>query len=386
MKSLAIWKDNQEVIIKDIHVNVWKLPCEKGKDKQEFKRVIDFGFMFDFKGLGEFNEEEDSIELNIFYPQIIDKKDITDLVKTLYLDIESKLISTLFNDNLNLQIDSNSDFAKVTNGDVNKDFFTYKLKEDNISVGKFKDGVIIKISFKLISKVKNEKLYIRFRINKDYSDTFCTISKPANEVLQSQFSKTELFNFRINEVRDISNEVLEKININKLVRFERILFFYICSTSDEYLYSHKPYSGLRILEKDKWNTYIGDDVLNNTNNILAYQFKETAKKEGGNSENVVLINDYNFLFQTKYDHNNKKTIWKYLLYLFLITLSFNLISNFIWSFGIEGLTLLLGAVKFLYDIMINLSAKAISSMTLFFVIVLVVINWKRIKTLWKQFF
>jgi len=383
MKSLAIWTENSKIEIEDLHINVWKLPCEKNKINDDFYRFIDFGFKFDLNNQEEDNQTETNLKFNIFYPQRIVNNDIEDLVGKLYENIESKLISTLFNDNLNLSIDSNKDFAKVTNGDSTNDFYTYKIKATKIKISNKFSGSVLEFDIKIPTEYK--KIYLRFRIKKDYKDIFSTIDKPSNAILQSQFSKTELFNFRINEVRDISNDVLEEINNSKLElsNFKKIHIFYICSAKDEYMYSHKNYDGVRILERSKWKTYIDDSKLNEKSQILAYHFKEKCNpkndKASTDTEIKTGIMDYNFLIQTKYEINNRNTIFYYLGILFLITLCFNLISNAVW----ENLNSIVNSFKYvilsLVNFLLNISVKALILLLIILIIPIFIVNLKRIK-------
>lgn len=390
MKSLAIWTKNENVKIDDLHINIWKLPYEKNKKNDDFYRVIDFGFMFD---LNDLNEEY--LEFNFFYPEIISKSDIEDLIKKLYDNIDSKLISTLFNDNLILKFEGNDDFASVSKTEFNNDFFTYKIKLDKINFNNKYNGTELSFKIKLPQKVKNSKLYIRFRIKKDYSDVFSTIDKPSNAILQSKFSKTELFNFRINEVRDISNELLEEIHFSDqdLTKFNKIHIFYICSAKDEYQFSHKNYEGVRILERSKWETYINEKILYDNSQMLAYHFKEKSNLKIDEEGNKIIkpIIDYNFLIQTKYEINDRFTIFYYLSALFLITLSFNLISNFFWENGRNGLINLINFSISLFGSIIEASNKTILililivvSILLLLFIVMIILYWKKNKSKWKQ--
>lgn len=351
MKSLAIWinnsNDNNQSPI-ELHVNVWKLPVKRSWNstnfRKEFTRVIDFGFMIENCHL----IDDDFIGLNIFYPQKIKEENLEDLVSKLYKNLDTKLISTLFNDNLNITIDTNDDFAKVTkiqDGNEVLDFYTYKLKINKISIRDFNGGSILKI--KIPNSKKHRKIYIRFRIKSDYSNIFSSISKPSNSGLQSQFYKSELFDMRVNEIRDMPNDLLEEITEGNSVPvcFSKIHLFYICSKDDEYTFSHRGHDGARLLEISKWKDYIELDSFNAKNKIIAYHFKEKSKTEiitndirffgfrirKKTIEKPKYLNDFNVLFQTKYEKNGILTITKYLIILFIISLLINTVSSVLFE-------------------------------------------------------
>lgn len=348
MKSLAIWLENTDKITQndlpvELHLNIWKLPkSPKIFEKRDFKRVIDIGMKFHNRT--PFNIEK--VKLCIYYPDIIKQEHFEDLIQYLVNNLESKLVSTLFNENLSLNIDTNNHFAKVINTHTDtEEFTTYILKSKKIKFTKFELGTIIKIDLPIIPSSK--KIYIRFRINKDYSHIFCNITKPANSIWQSNFSKTELFDIRVNEVRDINNSLLEEISEANfgLCKFDKVHLFYICSSKDEYIFSHIPFESARLLENKKWENYINLVGIEKVP-ILAYHFKEKSKvKEVQIDQNIIkylfkikatekkefLINDFNTLIQTKYDKNNKITIIIYLIILLIITIIFNLLSNYLWE-------------------------------------------------------
>ncbi len=322
MKSLALWKESvsgtkDKVPHAEIHFNLWKLPARK---KSEFERFLDIGLLLD--------EISDIKQLHIYYPAKITIDKVEDLVGKIVKSQDNRLINTLFNANYHINVDSNSDYTKILDNGEEK-FSLYELKpESNIQVADINHGTKITICFK---GTKPDKAYIRIRINHDYTSLFSHIDNPSNAIFQSAFSKTEIIDFRINEARELSNELLESIEeVGVRYHFNKIHFFFICSSREEYLFSHIPFISARQLEKDRWKNYLGDKSTNQEA-ILAYHWKEKGREEG------VGIEDFNALIKTKYENNSWITISKYLIILMVFTIIFNLLSNFIYdSFQIKN--------------------------------------------------
>jgi hypothetical protein len=314
MKSLALWYkpkgvEPKETATVEMHVNLWKLPSIR---KKEFERFIDIGLLI--------TNAKSIKELCIFYPTKIDKSQVIDLGDKIVNSSDVKLLNTLFNANYNKVQISNSNYWEINNSLNEKLFSIYKLESSNITVSELNSGTKISICFK--GKIQ-DNTYIRIRINHDYTSLFSHIDKPSNAIFQSAFSKTEIIDFRINEARELSNELLQDIDTEgDIYFFSKIHFFFICSSREEFLFSHVPFISARQLEKDRWKDYIGLDNIKDEA-ILAYHWKVKQDDKP--------INDFNALVQTKYENNTRRTIVKYIIILMILTIIFNLLSNVIYD-------------------------------------------------------
>jgi hypothetical protein len=314
MKSLALWcksldkrENNEDNPKAEVHVNVWKLPRNK---TDGFERFIDIGLLLD---------NSPSIEkLFIYYPEILSRNQVDDLGARIVNSSDEKLLNTIFNENY-CKKSNNSNYYEIYDQLENNLFSIYKIPEGNISVDNFLGGSKISISFG--GKVPN-KIYIRIRIDHNYSSVFSHIDKPSNAIFQSAFSKTEIIDFRMNEARELSNELLEQTeNDGKRFYFSKVNYFFVCSSREEYVFSHVPFVSSRQLEKNRWKDYIGDRSIKEEA-ILAYQWKE---------ESTTGMNDFGALVKTSYENNSTRTIAKYLLILFVISILFNIISALIYN-------------------------------------------------------
>jgi hypothetical protein len=344
MQSLAIWYKPKDTEIKiepiEFHVNLWKLPIKRFLRRTKVQRFFDIGIhLFNAKNIKT---------LYIYYPKKISLENVQDLGKKI---IESdRLINTLFNENYTKKINPNTKSCEIINGKTNEtEFHIYELGENNINITERYDGTIIEINLR---QHNEDKTYLRLRIDDDYTDVFSSFDSPSNSILQSAFSNTEIIDFRINEPRDLNKNLLEDISQDgDRFNFYKIQFFFICSSREEYMFSHEPFLGCRQLEKDRWEEYLSLKEIPKES-ILAYHWKkkgelkkiEPVKKvndgEGDadtNAESEDIIeektpfHDYNALIKTRYEYNDFWTILIYLVVLSVLTISINYCSNLIYD-------------------------------------------------------
>jgi hypothetical protein len=265
-------------------------------------------------------EEADKIDkLYIDYPQKLNKKEIYDLGKTISSD--SKLLNSLFNAYYYKNSTGTSSYHSILDQEKNEIFSLYVLKENNIKIENSKTGCRIEICIK--SPIK-KTTYLRIRIDHDYHSFLSHTDKPSNSLFQSAFSETEIIDFRVNEARELSMELLEHVKSEgDMFTFSKIHFFFMCGSREEYIFSHVPFNSCRQLEKNRWKDYIGPIYDKNTEAILAFHWKTSSTKKN--------IKEYNALIQTRYENNNWGTILWYLVVLLCLSISFNLISNFIYA-------------------------------------------------------
>ena len=113
-----------------------------------------------------------------------------------------------------------------------KDFliFTTIQKTQKISVSNECEGTIVEISVPSINtntslKIKNG--YFRFRINNiNKQDVkFIQEYKPKNTFFQSIFTATEVIDLRVNEKRNFTLSLIEKIKKKKNLGMKRYIFY-----------------------------------------------------------------------------------------------------------------------------------------------------------------
>ncbi len=315
MKSVAIWYSGRENASIDIHINFWKLPIPTN----DFSRFLDIGLNFQASSKID--------QLFLYLPFSITSEGLTDLGAVIS-DGSASLLTAIFNEDYQISSTAKSDYHNVKDCSGNDVFNIYTLSKSNFAIIKeFEpEGTIIEI--KLPDKsIREEKTYIRFRISGKTINGFCRIEKNVSSILNSAFTKAEILDFRINSTRHLPNKLLEIIKQARSFDIQKIHFFYICSYKENYILSHRPFSGARKLEDDIWNPYVSATMKtfarSSNETLLAYHWKEKAQSPK--------IEDFNVLLKTSYRHNNWKTIITYILFLLLFSISANMLSDYLSS-------------------------------------------------------
>lgn len=315
MKSIAIWytpATNNAITLNDVelHFNFWKIP--NGTKKHQ--KFLDIGVKLD---------DTSNVEsLNLYFPKPVTQFDFEDIVSK-FID-KADLVSAIFNENYKVTSDGTKKSYEITDSKNNFVFTVYKTSSnsDIVFQPNICNGTIVKIR---VLK-QNRKLYYRFRLKGEFIDSLSIISKPTNAILESAFSEIEMIDFRVNEIRDLNQDLLEIIGKEVLLKIRKQHFFFICSNEEEVIGNHQPFISCRNLENYRWNKYV--DLPNSKNNVfLAYHWTEN------NKESV------STLIKTKYEKNNWKTIGKYFLIAFIIAILIGLFTNWLYD-------LLMGVLNF----------------------------------------
>jgi hypothetical protein len=306
MKSIAIWYKPSEIEDAylenvELHFNLWKLP----NGSSDYLRFLDIGIKLD-------NTKAIS-ELKLYFPFKLESQDFEDIIHRFIT--KPDLVSAIFNENYKTTSYATSKTYKITDSNDEFVFNVYQTSKEDISFEDKYSGTIVKIK----CPESDKKTYFRFRIKGPYLDSLSTIQKPSNSFIQSAFSKTEMVDFRVNEARDLNQSLLEEINKERKLKIKKAHFFFICSYNEDVLGSHQPYSSCRNLENYRWIDYVGVENLRNQI-FLAYQWKQDENR-----------NDLNILIKTKFEKSSWKTILLYLAVLLVLTVVFNLISNWIFE-------------------------------------------------------
>lgn len=314
MKSIAIWytpDDNKKITLSDVelHFNFWKIP--NGTKKHQ--KFLDIGVKLD--------DTSNVGSLNLYFPKQISTSNFEDIVSK-FID-RADLVSAIFNENYKVTSEVAKKSYEITDSKNEFVFTVYKTSKNDIEFqNDIYNGTIIKI--KVLKQ--NKKSYYRFRLKGEFIDSLSTISKPTNAIWESAFSEIEMIDFRVNEIRDLNQDLLESIGKEVLLKIRKQHFFFICSNEEEVIGNHQPFISCRNLENYRWNNYV-DLPTNNKNSVfLAYHWKEN------NKESV------STLIKTKYEKNNWKTIGKYFSIAFLIAVLIELFSNWLYDLLIGVLT------------------------------------------------
>jgi hypothetical protein len=308
MKSIAIWytpvdSGNIELINVELHFNFWKIP----NGTTQYHKFLDIGLKL---------ENTLNVKcLNIFLPTKTDSTDFEDIVAKFIKNDD--LVNAIFNENYKVVSDGTSKTSEIKNSEDEFLFKVYKTSPNDITFTDFANGTIISINI-----LKEElKSYYRFRLKGNFIQSLSTISKPTNAIFESAFCEIEMIDFRVNEIRDLNHDLLEKIRKEVLLKIEKQHFFFICSNEEEIVGNHQAFSSCRNLESNKWDSYVDfPNIKKNKllfwkepkkNIYLAYHWKESNKES------------ISTLIKTKYEKNNWVTIIKFISIVVLIELFSN---------------------------------------------------------------
>ena len=304
MKSFVIWYEGEnEKIGLDININLWRAEI-KGTHKSEY--FLDLGLMLEkVSGLKK---------INLVFPFKVKKEDFSDLGKVLISD--KKIVNAIFNNNCN-KIDLGEP-KKVLVQNGKEKFHIYSLQDE------FSERIVItenkNISLFTINMDINDQsnsYYIRFRIKGEGVNRMVEEHKLKFTSFQSAFKITECIDFRLNEKRSISDDILEKISKAKEFEIKKIHFLLLMDIDNKLECTGLKFSS-RKLEDDIWNNYISERYK--TDNLIAYHWKEKAEENQK-------IESFNSLIRIKIDKCNWRTIFCYVLVVFIL----NIVSTLLYQ-------------------------------------------------------
>jgi hypothetical protein len=270
-----------------------------------YNRYLDIGIMV----LPPVNDLD---AIYIYLPFIVSKEDISDLGERIK---ESSLFCTLFNGDYTIaNVSEHPLFHEVRPKSDNKSvFWLYTLGENTYSISNLKKGTLIKIELKELPSTlnfvqggenKGPGLYFRLRISNLQKDDFYYEEKVSNDVFQSAFSKAELVDIRVNEIREFDKDVIDDLRKDKFfVDFSKFHFFFIGSSENEQVTGNVNFHDCRLLDTDKWVNY-ESAIKDGKKKYLAYHWSN--KKQ-----NLTAFRTCNIFLRTIYTSLNFKKSIKY---------------------------------------------------------------------------
>lgn len=330
MKSFGLYykgdKPSEDAV--EIHVNLWKIKSFN------VPYLLDFGLMI--------SQSVKSIALFLpFKLNSNEKKSDFNPIKDLgHILMENKdILSLVFNTRMQITNPSNGVYAKATDDEKGESFYIYKLGPTNFNCDTTKfeaEGTLLTIDLKsepndknFTNDIKNslgekqiqveekkEKVYLRFRIEVPSLDNIKIKDNLSNDIIQSAFSKIELYDFRINDLRQYDAKIDEAIKTEGFTSytFEKIHFLYMVNNREVIQDMNTMHKDCRFLEKSKWGDYLPNGI--NDINFISYHWKKTKDKTN--------FSDFSLFFSATYPSRN----WIQLL----VSLDFIILLGFIGSF------------------------------------------------------
>lgn len=244
----------------EVHFNLWKL------SKQKLPNCfLDIGIMV--------GEAAKASHVNIFVPQPINASDLTDLGVTFREN--HQLAAALFNEEYRVTSGVGDKILEVLDADRRPVFSMYVLDlQNDVTIEEAYGGSIV--SVRIPDALSGKKHYYRIRLKGPFIDSLSHFYTPPNSWLESAFFQTELVDFRLNEKRNLNSTLLERMRSEGGdPSLAKTHFFLMREASDDYVFSHKPPTSSRRLEKDIWEEYVGDN--HSFDRIIAYHWKEPSQ-------------------------------------------------------------------------------------------------------------
>ena len=316
MNSFGLWykllnKTDAKIPEIDFHVNMWDFPKERKKDNY----FVDFGIM-----IQNFYDIE---SLKILFPFSFNEDELTDLSYV----INTEEIQLIFNDSnyaYSKAGDSIYSMMQKPNETVTflpvkmatKGAFIKDIKLNHPEGENNKNVTFMDIDFTTYTKLPTgtTAVYFRFRLKTPtLRDLMNRTLKEKNYYLESAFEEREIVDFKLNNVRNISNHLL-KIATDKdfkLAKFNSIhIFLMVPSYYEVTIWDN--FSECRSLEENKWGNYLHENahLLIKQPSISAYHWKKKAPKNGAEK---AFIDEFSQLFKLAHKATNKTMILIYCL-------------------------------------------------------------------------
>lgn len=322
MRSIGLFvKQNTDVKTKEvldtsclmeIHINLWNVRTRGGADFF----AIDFGLKY----------HKDVNAIKLVLPFEAKQENFSDLAHV--LTNNKSLLCTVFNADMSISSEQSDSIHDVENLDSEERMAIYELSARNIVWKTFdKDSNSTELTIKPQyekNKLKEDKVYVRFRIKLHNLSMFAHTRKLSNDLIQSAFSSTRLFDIRVNDKREIDKKLIEGIMFDnyKIVKIEKMHFFYMADAEETLENGSNIPLGTRMLEKERWDPYLGDSEMNDE--YLAYHWKLNSRKKEDAPDPYTT---FSVFFKTNYTSYDIRRIFKYSIIVILLSFLGSLIVS-----------------------------------------------------------
>ena len=335
--SLGIWFDPNDPLTKlepelELHINLWKLKNLK-RSYKESPYFLDIGLLV--------TQIENIKNINIYTPFNLEKYDIVNLGDIIGKD--EKLLSAIFNVSAgsrkqlspnNTGLSSIKEIQKlipITLGsDPIKQFLLFCFDENDFEVEPYKQlGSIIKLNTnKDYFKENKQEVYFRFRLylSQENADKISSTHSPTDKNILSSISKKEIIDFRVNENRNIPQDIQDE-KIRNCFTIKKIHFFHIRQANDELLLSNQASMRYRGLEDDVWINYVNLENRQSfsIDKVFAYHWKETTKDEKDEIESFTASAKYQFQV------SSFSSISRHIVFIILVSVISSILASLVFK-------------------------------------------------------
>lgn len=156
-----------------------------------------------------------------------------------------------------------------------------------------------------------------------------------------------MFDVRLNDVRELSKKRKELVEHQgfQLPEFRKIHFFYMTDSEEIVENGSSIKVDKRLLENDRWHSYLGDNLEFTTENIAHHwkkkaesklSLKEAAEEENSTNMKIVLnkktVKNFSIFFKTEFSDIRKARVLGYLALIIILGIISSSVVSFISSF------------------------------------------------------
>lgn len=302
MRSFGLWyKQNNEsnnTPVFSVHINFWSESVKKDSEYPD----LDVGIK-----IRNFNSVD---ELIFHCPFVIKEDEVKDLASKLCRLENANLV---FNTDGAIQTKKPYSVFAFKKDEIEESMLLFPLIQDLgeiycLNAEDSKTDIVFNFStFNVYIKNKPEfaeinEVYIRFRISSpELKNSIYFDCEPSNKSFESAFSGTRIFDFKINEKRNLGSKTITTIDVQKYM-FPQIDNIHLLvmepSSYDVESFANKQMT-CRELEGELWDDYFGANINYSRGRVLAYHWK--------------FENECSCLIKVKYSKTNVTTLMAYIV-------------------------------------------------------------------------
>lgn len=341
MRSFGFWlesKDNPDIEQLGIDVllnfNLW---CEPSSGEG---RDLDFGFKLssavDSEGTnvhGKYSLPKHVDAFVLYCPFNLDRKQVLDLYDVL-ISSQSRVLGAVFNEKCKVTSTDSKPYTSVEFLGGSNDSFTLCKTSNSITIDKAPEdvpGCFIRID--LSDDLPDGALYFRFRIKGPGVSSLLQKYDSKDSPFNSAFSRVEIVDFRFNDYRTLPDCVNNRVEAQHRSFRLNVMqaHFLLMVDSGVDVDSGVTLKDKRLLEEGLWDDYLkvghpsgasgrigGRAAAPDFSNFVAWHWKKG---------NLAPVDGYRMYLKLRIHVCNFKTIVKYLFYLFVITVSFDVVEK-----------------------------------------------------------
>jgi hypothetical protein len=292
--SIAIWHDTFANDAEgyaprvEVHINIWR---NTDRGKRGYFDLFDIGFRF---------EELRSLRtLSISLPFVIQKEEhVSDLFEAMH---DAPTLSAIFNETLaagGMQ-DGGRTFAAshTETGRVQFYVASCPTEERQLSIiGNGNDsGSVITLSDeffeRLRKRVGDHYFRLRIKVPIGMKNGFVSANGPKDSAFLSTISTNEIVEFRLNERRNFSTAIRERLQASDcgLIDISAVHYFLIRDMSVEMTQSHAGFRKMRRLEPEMWERYLQNCPGFHPEKMIIYHWSSFAPSAAATVESFTAL-------------------------------------------------------------------------------------------------